>query len=69
MKGIDELKPFRIKIHSIIKKNHEKLYNKIKNKVGDTMKDKEDYDNLCNQWILLYDENNQNEGNIFNFNW
>ena len=47
--GKDEIKPFRKKFHSIIEKNHEKLYNKIMKKVGDTMKNKENYDKLCNQ--------------------
>ena len=41
-----------------------KLYQEIFQKVGDTMQDKDDKDKLWNQWILLYNENNEDDGRI-----
>ena len=44
--------------------NDKKLYQEIFQKVGDTMKDKEEKDQFWNQWILFYIENNEDNGRI-----
>ena len=44
--------------------NNKKLYQEIFQKVGDTMQDKEEKDQFWNQWILFYNENNEDNGRI-----
>ena len=64
VRGKDEVGSFRKQIHDLIKINDKKLYQEIYQKVGDTMQDKEKKDQFWNQWILFYNENNEDNGRI-----